>query len=41
MYMSDRITLAAHSLIGAGILGMALAFFFSWLWVKARGMKDE
>lgn len=41
MYMSDRTTLAAHSLVGAGILGMALAFFFSWLWVKARGMKDE
>lgn len=41
MYLSDRIMLATHSLIGAGILGMGLIFLFSWIWVKARGTKNE
>ncbi len=41
MYISDRITLPTHSLIGAGIMGMALVFLFSWLYVKAAGMRNE
>ena len=41
MYVSDKTTLAAHSLIGAGILGMAVVFLFCWLGVKALGMKNE
>ena len=39
MYFSDRISLESPSLIGAGILGMALIFFISWIGVKLFGMK--
>lgn len=41
MYMSDRTSLPADSLIGAGIMGMALVFFFCWLYLKFAGMKNE
>ncbi len=41
MYISDRTAMPTHSLIGAGITGMALVFLFCWLYVKARGMKNE
>lgn len=40
MYISDKTSLTAHSLVGGGILGMALIFFFCWLGVKAFGMKN-
>lgn len=41
MYISDRATLPTHSLIGAGILGMAIIFLFSWIWVKVRGTSHD
>jgi cytochrome b561 len=41
MYISNRTALEAHSLIAAGILGMALIFFGSWLGVKFLGMKYD
>jgi hypothetical protein len=41
MYISDKTSLPAHSLIGGGIMGMALVFLFCWLGVKAFGMKNE
>ncbi len=41
MYMSDRTTMATDTLIGAGILGMALVFFFSWLYMKAAWTKND
>jgi heme/copper-type cytochrome/quinol oxidase subunit 2 len=41
MYVSDKVSLPVDSLIGAGILGMALAFFCCWLYLKARGVKNE
>jgi hypothetical protein len=41
MYISDKTTLPAHSLIGAGILGMAVVFLFSWLGVRMFGMRNE
>lgn len=41
MYMSDRIRLPAHSLIGTGIMGMALVFLFCWLYVKMAGIRNE
>jgi hypothetical protein len=41
MYFSDRTTLEAHSIIGAGIAGMALIFFLSWMGIKIFGMKNE
>ncbi len=41
MFMSDRTTMENHTLIGAGIGGMAIIFLGSWIWVKAFGLKDE
>jgi hypothetical protein len=38
MYVSDKTQLASHSLIGAGILGMAVVFLFCWLGVRLFGM---
>ena len=40
MYISDKTTLAAHTLVGTGILGMAVIFLLCWLGVKAFGMKN-
>jgi hypothetical protein len=41
MYISDKTSLEAHSLVGAGILGMAVIFLLCWLGVKLFGMKNE
>lgn len=41
MYVSDKTSLEAHSLVGVGILGMAVIFLLCWLGVKAFGMKNE
>lgn len=41
MYVSDKTTLEAHSLVGAGIAGMAVVFLLCWLGVKLFGMKNE
>ncbi len=41
MYISDKMTLEAHSLVGAGIAGMAVVFVLCWLGVKFLGMKNE
>jgi hypothetical protein len=38
MYVSDKVELESHSLIGAGIAGMAVVFLFSWLGVRLFGM---
>jgi hypothetical protein len=40
MYISDKTSLEAHSLVGGGILGMAFIFLLCWLGVKAFGMKN-
>ena len=40
MYISDKTTLPTHSLVGTGILGMAVVFLICWLGVKAFGMKN-
>lgn len=40
MYISDKTSLAAHTVIGGGILGMAVIFLLCWLGVKAFGMKS-
>ncbi|MGW8314228.1 MAG: hypothetical protein ACWGNV_01420, partial [Bacteroidales bacterium] len=32
MYMSDKTKLECHSLIGAGIMGMAIAFALGWIY---------
>jgi hypothetical protein len=41
MYFSDKTKLETHSMIGAGILGMAIIFFLSWVGVKIFGLKNE
>jgi peptidoglycan/LPS O-acetylase OafA/YrhL len=41
MYYSDKTKLEAHSLIGAGIMGMAIIFLLCWLGVKLVGWKNE
>ena len=40
MYISDKTTLEAHSLVGTGIAGMAVVFLLCWLGVKLFGMKN-
>ena len=41
MYLSDKTELETHSLIGAGIMGMALVFFLCWMGVKYIGPRYE
>jgi hypothetical protein len=40
MYYSDKTKLETHTLIGAGILGMAVIFCACWIYYKIKGMKD-
>jgi hypothetical protein len=40
MYFSDKTSLESHSLIGAGIAGMALIFLISWIAIKIFGIKS-
>lgn len=39
MYISDKVELESHSLIGAGIMGMAVIFFLSWLGIRIFGFR--
>ena len=39
MYISDKVEVESHSLIGVGILVMALIFFFCWISIKVFGLK--
>jgi hypothetical protein len=39
-YFSDKTDLASHTLIGAGILGMAVIFFICWIIIRFKGIKD-
>jgi peptidoglycan/LPS O-acetylase OafA/YrhL len=41
MYFSDKTKLATHTLIGAGILGMALLFALCWVVIYLRGIRNE
>ncbi len=41
MFFSERIDLPNHTLIGIGILGMAVVFVLSWVILTFRGVKDE
>jgi len=41
MYFSDKIEIESHSLIGAGIMGMAIVFSITWLAVKIIGIRNE
>jgi positive regulator of sigma E activity len=41
MYISDKVKWEAHTLIGTGILGMAIIFAASWLYVSFFGFRNE
>ncbi len=41
MYVSDKARLETHTLVGAGILGMAVVFLLCWLGVRIFGIKNE
>ena len=40
MYFSDKTKLETHTLIGTGILGMAIVFCACWVIFKIRGLRD-
>jgi len=40
-YFSERLDYETHTLIGAGIVGMALTFALCWLIIKFGGIKNE
>jgi peptidoglycan/LPS O-acetylase OafA/YrhL len=41
MYFSDKIDYETHTVIGAGILGMAVVFAICWLVFNFRGIRNE
>jgi len=41
MYFSDKVDFETHTLIGAGILGMAVVFGICWLVFHYRGVRNE
>ena len=41
MYFCDRISWENHTLIGAGIFGMAVIFALSWLFFNFWGVRNE
>ncbi|MCK9638820.1 MAG: hypothetical protein M0R39_02845 [Prolixibacteraceae bacterium] len=40
-FFSDKLTLENHTLIGIGILGMAVIYALSWIFFNYWGLKDE
>jgi Ca2+/Na+ antiporter len=41
MFLSDKSKLAVHTLIGAGILGMAAIFAICWVVIYFKGLRNE
>ena len=41
MYFSDRLKFEMHTIIGTGILGMAVIFTVCWLVFNLRGVRNE
>jgi peptidoglycan/LPS O-acetylase OafA/YrhL len=41
MYFSDKLKLDTQTIIGAGILGMAVIFAICWMVFNFRGVKNE
>jgi peptidoglycan/LPS O-acetylase OafA/YrhL len=41
MYFSDRFKYETHTVIGAGILGMAITFAICWIVINFRGVRNE
>jgi hypothetical protein len=40
MYISGKVKWETHTMVGAGILGMAIIFFLSWIGVKLFGLRN-
>jgi peptidoglycan/LPS O-acetylase OafA/YrhL len=41
MYFSDKLKLESHTIIGAGIFGMAVSFAICWLFFNYWGVRNE
>ncbi|MCJ7449167.1 MAG: hypothetical protein MUO72_15930 [Bacteroidales bacterium] len=41
MYFSDKLKFETHTIIGAGILGMAVIFAICWLIINFGGIRNE
>jgi peptidoglycan/LPS O-acetylase OafA/YrhL len=41
IYISDKVKLESHSLIGAGVLGMAVIYAICWVVINFTGIKNE
>lgn len=41
MYISDKTIIETHTLIGVGIIGMALIFALTWVIIYFRGIRNE
>jgi len=41
MYFSDKLNYETHTIIGMGILGMAVVFTVCWLVINFTGIKNE
>lgn len=41
MYFSEKLNYETHTIIGAGILGMAIVFAVCWLVFNFRGIRNE
>ncbi len=40
-YLSNKINLENHTLLGIGIIGMAFLLVVSWIFYKIKGLKDD
>jgi len=41
MFLSDKLNYETHTIIGMGILGMAVVFAVCWLIVNFTGVRNE
>jgi peptidoglycan/LPS O-acetylase OafA/YrhL len=41
IYISDKVKLESHTLIGAGVLGMAVIYAICWVVINFTGIKNE
>jgi hypothetical protein len=41
MYFGDKISMEGQSLVGTGILGMAVIFVLTWLYFNFRGLGND
>jgi hypothetical protein len=41
MYFGDKISMEGQSLVGTGLLGMAVIFVLTWLYFNFRGLGND